>query len=147
MIASFLEHFSDLEDPRFPGFVTYPLPEILVAALVGVVCGAEDWDEIVPFWEAKMELLRQFLPDKNGGASANTFWRVFDVLNSPSFADRFAAWGAALIGSVKGVVAIDGKTMRGARQPTGSSKALHVLSAFAHDAGQDGQNGHRPALR
>jgi hypothetical protein len=38
MIASFSKHFSDLEYPRFPGFVTYPLPEILVAALVGVVC-------------------------------------------------------------------------------------------------------------
>jgi hypothetical protein len=106
MIASFLEHFSDLEDPRFSGFVTYPLPEILVAALVGVVCGAEDCDEIVLFCEEKMDVLRQCLPYKNGVASAKTFWRVFDFLNSPSFADRFAAWVAALIGSVKGVVAI-----------------------------------------
>jgi hypothetical protein len=47
-----------------------------------------------------MDVLRQFLPYKNGVASAKTFWRVFDFLNSQSFADRFAAWVAALIGSV-----------------------------------------------
>jgi len=42
MIASFLEHFSALEDPRYEGFVIYPLPEILLGALVGTVCGGED---------------------------------------------------------------------------------------------------------
>jgi predicted transposase YbfD/YdcC len=135
MIASFIEHFSELEDPRFSGFVTYPLPEILVAALVGVVCGGEDWEEIVLFCEEKMDVLRRFLPYEDGVASAKTFWRVFDCLDSQTFADRFAAWVAALMGPVKGVVAIDGKTMRGARQPGGSEKALHVLSAFAHEAG------------
>jgi predicted transposase YbfD/YdcC len=134
MIASFLEHFSELEDPRFSGFVRYPLPEILVGALVGVVCGAEDWEEIELFCEEKLDVLRRFLPYKEGVASAKTFWRVFDVLDSQSFADRFAAWVAALMGPVKGVVAIDGKTIRGARQPTGSEKALHVLSAFACEA-------------
>jgi hypothetical protein len=38
-----------------------------------------------------MDVLRQFLPDENGVASAKTFWRVFDCLNSQPFADRFAA--------------------------------------------------------
>ncbi len=50
MIASFLEHFSELEDPRYEGFVVYPLPEILLGALVGTICGGEDWEEIVLFW-------------------------------------------------------------------------------------------------
>ena len=33
-------------DHRIPGMVTYPLDEILLATLVGVVCGADDWEGI-----------------------------------------------------------------------------------------------------
>ena len=135
MISSFLEHFSELEDPRYEGFVTYPLPEILLGALVGTICGGEDWEEIVLFCEEKLEVLVQFLPYENGIASAKTFWRIFELIDSQAFAACFAAWVDSLIGTVKGVVAIDGKTMRGARQGGGNEKALHVLSAYAHEAG------------
>jgi predicted transposase YbfD/YdcC len=135
MITSFLEHFSELEDPRYEGFVTYPLPEILLGALVGTICGGEDWEEIVLFCEEKLDVLRRFLPYEDGIASAKTFWRVFELLDSHAFAVCFAAWIEGLVGTVKGVVAIDGKTMRGARQGEGTEKALHVLSAYAHAAG------------
>jgi predicted transposase YbfD/YdcC len=79
--------------------------------------------------------LRQFLPYENGAASPKTFWRVFELLDSQAFAACFAAWMNDLIGSVKGVAAADGKTMRGARQSGGGEKALHVVSAYAHEAG------------
>jgi len=46
--------------------VTYPLPEILVVALVGVVCEAEDWDEIAPFCEEKMMCCANFFPTRTG---------------------------------------------------------------------------------
>ncbi len=83
MLLSFLEHFSGLEDPRYEGFVTYPLPEILLAALVGTLCGGEDWKEIVLFCGEKLDLLRQFLLYQNGIASPKTFWRIFELLDSP----------------------------------------------------------------
>lgn len=135
MIASFLEHFSELEDPRYEGFVVYPLPEILLGALVGTICGGEDWEEIVLFCEEKLDFLRQFLPYENGVASPKTFWRVFELLDCQAFAACFGGWMNDLIGSVKGVVAVDGKTMRGARQSGGDEKALHVVSAYAHETG------------
>jgi predicted transposase YbfD/YdcC len=135
MITSFLEHFSALEDPRYQEFVIYPLPEILLGALVGVICGAEDWEEIGLFCEEKLEVLQQFLDYKNGVASPKTFWRVFELLDSQAFASCFAAWINSLVGTVEGVVAIDGKTLRGTRQSEGTEKALHVLSAYAHATG------------
>lgn len=135
MLKSFLEHFSELEDPRYEGFVVYPLPEILLGVLVGTLCGGEDWEEIVLFCEEKLDLLRQFLPYENGVASPKTFWRVFELLDAQAFAACFAAWMNDLVGAVKGVVAVDGKTMRGARQGAGGEKALHVLSAYAHETG------------
>ena len=135
MIANFLEHFSEIEDPGYEGFVTYPLPAILLGALIGVICGGEDWEEIALFCEEKLEVLRQFLPYEKGIPSAKTFWRVFEFLDSQSFATCFAAWIESLVKTVKGVEAIDGKTLRGAKQGEGQEKALHVLSAYAHEAG------------
>ncbi len=80
MIASFLEHFAEVEDPRYEGFVRYPLPEIVLGALIGTICGAEDWEEVALFCEEKLEVLRRFLPyetgllrQKHSGASS-LFW-------------------------------------------------------------------------
>ena len=133
MTKSLLTHFKTLEDPRIIGLVTYPLPELLLGALVGVMCGAGDFEEIVLVCEEKIDFLRKFLPYANGIASPDTFQRVFDLLDAKVFSECFSSWIASLIGHVEGVVAIDGKTIRGALQPEG--RALHVLSAYAHEAG------------
>ena len=133
MTKSLLSHFEALEDPRIKGLVTYPLSELLLGALVGVICGAEDFEEIVLVCQEKIDFLRKFLTYTNGIASPDTFQRVFDLLDAKVFSGCFAAWIASLIGHVEGVVAIDGKTVRGAVQPEG--RALHILSAYAHEAG------------
>jgi len=133
MTKSLLTHLKALEDPRVIGLVTYPLPELLLGALVGVMCGAGDFEEIVLVCEEKIDFLRKFLPYANGIASPDTFHRVFDLLDAKVFSECFSSWIASLIGHVEGVVAIDGKTIRGALQPEG--RALHVLSAYAHEAG------------
>jgi len=133
MTKSLLTHFETLEDPRIKGLVTYPLPELLLGGLVGVMCGAEDFEEIVLVCEEKIDFLRRFLPYENGIASEDTFQRVFDLLDAKVFSECFSSWIASLIGHVQGVVAIDGKTIRGAVQREG--RALHILSAYAHEAG------------
>lgn len=40
MPASFVSLMSAIPDPRIAGMITYPMDEMLLAALVGVVCGA-----------------------------------------------------------------------------------------------------------
>jgi hypothetical protein len=44
--TNILNHFSTLEDPRQSWKVLYPLPEILLVLLCGVIAGAEDFVEI-----------------------------------------------------------------------------------------------------
>jgi len=124
-----------LEDYRIAGMVTYPLDELLLATLVGVLCGAEDWEEIVCFAQDQVLWLRQFLPYKNGIAAERTFSRVFSLLDSKAFERCFASWVASLLGHVEGVVAIDGKTLRGSKQDASGKGALHIVSAYAHEAG------------
>jgi hypothetical protein len=78
MIASFLEHFSELEDPGYEGFVVYPLPGILLGALAGTICGGGDWEEIVLFCEEKPGFCANFcrmktapLRPRRSGASSS----------------------------------------------------------------------------
>ena len=76
MSASFLDHFGDVEDPRVPGMVLYPLDEILLTVLVGVLCRAEDFDEIEDVGVELLDWLGRILPFKQGVAPAQTSKRT-----------------------------------------------------------------------
>lgn len=128
----FVSWIGIVPDPRIVGMVTYPLGEILLVALVGTLCRMEDWDEIVYFAEEQVDWLRRFLPFANGIASAKTFRTVFRALDHGAFSEVFTAWFSAWGG--RGVIAIDGKTLRGSKDGE-AGKAQHVLNAFAHESG------------
>lgn len=131
----FLEHFRGVADYRVPGLVTYPLDEILLSTLSGLLSGAEDWEDVVTLGEAHLDWLKGYLPFESGIASADTYQKVFRSLDSEALATSFVSWVASLAGRVEGVVAIDGKTSRGSKQDALGSGALHMLSAFAHASG------------
>ena len=124
----FISWIGIVPDPRIVGMVTYPLGEILLVALVGTLCRMEDWDEIVYFAEEQVDWLRRFLPFANGIASAKTFRTVFRALDHDAFSETFTAWVSEWGG--RGVIAIDGKTLRGSKDGE-SGPAHHVLNAFA----------------
>ena len=42
-VIEWLEHFESLDDPRQSGKVWYPLDEVLLVCLLGVLAGAECW--------------------------------------------------------------------------------------------------------
>ena len=58
---SLAEHFGALEDPRVEQTKLHPLMSIIVIALCAVMCGAESWDEIAGFEEAKETWLQSVL--------------------------------------------------------------------------------------
>jgi hypothetical protein len=61
MSLGFLDHMRVVFDHRIPGMVTYPLDEVLLATLVGVVCGADDWEGVEEVSAGALEWLRGFL--------------------------------------------------------------------------------------
>lgn len=67
---SLLDHFSALRDPRQPGKVVYPLPEIMLLVLCATLAGAEDFVEDfveVRHWgHKKLPFLRTMLPYGRG---------------------------------------------------------------------------------
>jgi len=62
MSLGFLDHMKVVADHRIPGMVTYPLDEVLLATLVGVVCGADDWEGVEEIATGALDWLRGFLP-------------------------------------------------------------------------------------
>jgi predicted transposase YbfD/YdcC len=123
--------FGDMDDPRVVGRCTYPLFEIILIAICGALCGAESWTEIEEFGESKAEWLGKFLKLANGIPSHDTFRRVFSILPAEAFQERFRHWVEATFQVARGqVIAIDGKTVRGA-----GMRALHLVSAWAHRSG------------
>ena len=135
MGLGFLDHMRVVPDHRIPGMVTYPLDEILLAALVGVVCGADDWDGIEEIATGALDWLRGFLPYTSGVPTAQTFRKVFRLIDSRALSRGFAAWAASVRGVEGQVVAVDGKTLRGSKMSSDGTGALHVVSAYATEAG------------
>ncbi len=59
--TSLLEHFADLTDPRVERTRRHKLVDIIVMTICAVIAGAESWDDIELFGEAKREWLATFL--------------------------------------------------------------------------------------
>lgn len=135
MTVDFLSHIKTIEDHRIVGMVTYPLDEVLLTTLVGLLCRADDFDEIELLGQEQLGWLRQFLPFKDGIPQAQTFRKIFRLLDAEALDKAFASWIAGLQKHVSGVVAIDGKTLRGSKHDAGGKDALHLVSAYAYEAG------------
>ena len=136
MGLGFLDHMRVVPDHRIAGMVTYPLDELLLARLVGVVCAADDWDGVEEVAKGALAWLRGFLPYRNGVATAQTFRKVFRLLDAEALTQGFAAWAASARGALSGqVVAVDGKTLRGSKASPDGKGALHLVSAYATEAG------------
>lgn len=93
--------------------------------------GVNHLTAIEEFGNAKLEWLRQFLPYDNGVPSHDTLGRVLGRLNPDALEQMFASWMAATSAAIEGVVAIDGKTLRGAIRRGNSRSFVHMVSAFA----------------
>ena len=124
-----LDHFSALDDPRQPGKVLYPLPEVMLLVLCATLLGADDFVE-VRFWgQGKLAFLRSLLAFKRGIPSHDTLNDVINALDPALFSACFVAWVEGLREDEPDIVAIDGKTSRRARR--GEEHPLHVVSAWA----------------
>ena len=127
----FLDYFKGLPDPRQAGKVTYPLNEVLLLCLLGVLAGAEAITEIARFGARKLEFLRRFLPFQHGTPAHDHLGDILATLDAEKFQQCFVAWVAALTGVSTDVIAFDGKTVRRSGQKKGGKAPIHVVSAFA----------------
>ncbi len=105
--------------------------DIIILAICGVLCGADGWVEIEEFGKAKEAFFTELLTLPNGIPSHDTFGRVFALIDPKQFEASFVQWVQGISQTVKGVIAIDGKTLRRSHDQESEKKALHVVSAWA----------------
>lgn len=130
--ASVLEYLAEVSDPRIDRTRAHPLVNILVIALLAVLCGADSFAAIERFGRAKKDFLADFLDLESGIPSHDTFGRVFASLDPSALQEAFRAWVASLVEVSKGeVVAIDGKTLRRSFRDAGNKAFVHMVSAWA----------------
>lgn len=130
-----LRRFAEMPDPRGPNTI-HKLTDIIVIAILAVICGADGWVEVELFAKSKLALLADILELPGGIPSHDTFGRVFSLLNPEAFERCFSQWIASLVGgSCKGkLVAIDGKTVRRSfAHGWKKNGAVHLVSAFVRE--------------
>ncbi len=128
---SLARHFAGLPDPRVDRTKKHSLGDILIIALCATIAGADSWEEVQRFGEAKIGWLRSFLSLPHGIPSHDTFNRVFARLDPKAFGKSVAAWidGVCQATGLRHV-AVDGKAARSAPRNTFSG-CLHLVNAWA----------------
>jgi len=123
--------FEALPEPRVERTRRHPLMNVLIIALLAIICVGDGWEDMEEFGLAKQAWLGTFLELKWGIPSADTFRRVFSALKPGAFGECFIAWAQALANGTAGkLIAIDGKTVRHSFDRATGKKALHVVSAW-----------------
>jgi hypothetical protein len=66
MSETFIDYFSELEDPRIERCKKHELLDILFLSICAVLAGADGWEDIESFGRLKLPWLQKFLPFRNG---------------------------------------------------------------------------------
>lgn len=124
--------FAELTDPRSDHTRRHKLIDIVIVAVLAVICGADGWTDIEEFGHAREAWLRRFLELPHGIPSHDTFGRFFARLDPQEFQRCFMNWVKAIHTLTDGqVIAVDGKCLRGTQDGYLGQQAISMVSAWA----------------
>jgi len=138
-----VEVLAVVPDPRDRRGIRHQLPGVVAVALSAVLAGARSYAAIGQWagdlsGDQRMQvgLTRAYPPN------ASTFRRLLQRLEADGLDALLGAymWTRTTVIEGRRVIAIDGKTVRGARtvdasQPSGATTAPHLVAAFDHATG------------
>jgi predicted transposase YbfD/YdcC len=149
-----LDLLAQVPDPRKRRGRRHPLAGLLATGIAAVIAGSRSFAAIGQWAADAGEEVLAGLGAARGPAEESTFRRAF-ALVSPDVLDRvLGAWLHTRATQAGGrlVIAIDGKTVRGAKNKEG--KAPHLVAALAHGIGAvlgqvavDAKSNEIPAVR
>jgi predicted transposase YbfD/YdcC len=111
------------------------LEDILVLGFCATLAGCDDFVEMAEWARHNEAFLRTFLDLPNGVPSHDTLNRVFSLIKAEALQAVLLPWALQRRGPAGDQVHVDGKSLRHARQDRGKGTALHVVSAWASQAG------------
>ena len=105
--------------------------DIVFLSVCAVLSGADGWEAIEEFGEAKLSWLQRYVPLANGIPRHDTVARVMSRLDPDAVQRCFIGWMQAVVAATTGqVVAIDGKTLRRSFDRATRKSALHMVCAW-----------------
>jgi predicted transposase YbfD/YdcC len=123
--------FLSIKDPRVRGRCTYPLINILIIVLCGLICGCDSWKALALFAKQRRRFLSQFIDLSAGIPSALTIARVFSLIAPSEFERCLEDWMGNICELLADdVIAIDGKTSRGSSHQRSNKPATHLVNAY-----------------
>ena len=129
-----LDALAKVPDPRDPRGIRYPLSAVLTVAVCAVMAGASSFAAITDWLHDLDEHAQIRLGFSDGVPAGTTMWRLLVRLDPTLLATVLAGWlhtrtrPAPLPRRYRRVIAVDGKTLRGAR--LGGGRQVHLLSAL-----------------
>ncbi|WP_405094854.1 ISAs1 family transposase [Micromonospora sp. NBC_01412] len=130
-----LHALAAVPDPRDPRGVRYPLTALLAVAVCAVMAGASSFAAITDWLHDLDERAQERLGFTAGVPVGSTVWRTLTRLDDTLLGNVLAGWlrtrnpvEVTRPRRYRTVIAIDGKTLRGAR--TGDGRQVHLLSAL-----------------
>ena len=128
---------NNIQDPRRNHLQKHSLETIIYITLAAVIGGAESWYEIEEFGNTHIDFFKSKIEGLEEIPSHDTFNRVFSIIKPKEFESGFRQWVQELYGTYKGIIAIDGKEMRGAKSEDENGKIcpIRMVSAWAVDNG------------
>ena len=128
--ANLKDIFGQIQDHRSHVNKLHNLIDILLIGIIAVISGAETWEQMVGFAKSKESFLKKFLELPSGIPSKDTINRVFSAIDSQQFESCFIDWVNSIADLSKGqIIAIDGKTIRGAKSH-GNKSPIHMQGRF-----------------
>ena len=130
LITRMFDDIQEIDDPRAANARHY-LTDILVIAILAVMCGLDDYPGIVEYGRDEQEWLKTFLRLPHGIPSVSTFRRVFAALKPAVLLKVMQRWSGELSGLLAGKqIAIDGKTLRRSFEHAWDKSGLHLVTAW-----------------
>jgi hypothetical protein len=134
-IRYLLDLLAQVPDPRERRGRRYPLAGLLAVGIAAVIAGSRSFAAIGQWAADAGPGVLAALGADRGPAEESTCRRAFALI-SPDILDRALGawlWTRAVRAGGRLVIAIDGKTVRGAKNKAG--KAPHLVAALAHGIG------------
>jgi predicted transposase YbfD/YdcC len=130
LITRMFSDIQKLDDPRAANARHY-LTDILVIAMLAVMCGLDDYPGVVEYGRDQEPWLKTFLRLPHGIPSVSTFRRVFAALKPSALLGIMSRWAGELAGTLSGKqIAIDGKTLRRSFEHGWDKSGLHLVTAW-----------------
>ncbi len=138
--SGLLDAVSLVPDPRNPRGIRYPLAALLTVAVCAVLAGATPFAATTDWLYDLDEPAQVRLGFTRGVPAGTTVWRLLTRLDAALVSAVLAGWLRSRTRPVvtrahryRTVIAVDGKTLRGARLPEG--RQVHLLSALDTSTG------------